>query len=157
MSTGAAPNTSCSTTALDGRRTQSEAAVLLRAIGRQLRCDDLEARLCLSRADARPIPSHDLKERLRTEAALLVAQSQRAIRVNDPEQRPQLGARRQHAHDLGGLPVESHDSSDDIRIGAVAGSPERVAQDDDAVATFGILVGTERASERRLNPEHVEE
>ena len=70
------------------------------------------------------------------------------------ERPPEL--RRQHADDLEGLAVERDRPADHRRIGAEAPAPQRVAEQDDAMAADGFLLGAEVASERRRDADDVE-
>jgi hypothetical protein len=57
--------------------------------------------------------------------------------------------RRHHAHDAVRLVVELHRAADHVRISGELGSPESVAQDDDVLATWRVLLLPKDASERR--------
>ena len=65
--------------------------------------------------------------------------------------------RRQHADDFERVAVERDRAADDRRIGAEAPPPQRIAEQDDAVAADGFLLGAEIAAERRRHADHAEE
>ena len=71
------------------------------------------------------------------------------------ERPPEL--RRQHADDLERPSVQRHRAADHRRVGAKAPAPETIAQQDDAIAADGFLLGAKVASERRLDADDVEE
>jgi hypothetical protein len=79
------------------------------------------------------------------------------------EQRPgvrakrQLGAPRQHAHDLDRLAVELHAAAGDGIVGAEAAAPEALADDDHVVAARPVVIRSEQAAAQGCHAERVEE
>ena len=79
------------------------------------------------------------------------------------ERRPQLGsggigeAPRHHAHDRERLAIEHDRGADDAGVRREALAPQRVAEHDHARGAPPIVLGHERAPERRRHAEHGEE
>jgi len=133
------------------------AAVLLAVA----RVDRVELRLRVGERLARPEPRHHREVR----RARVDLRGGHEVGLEDPRQ-PDLGlgnekgeveARRQDAHDGDVLPVQPEASSQQLRVAAEAAVPERIGDDRDVTPARRQLLGLEAAPPRRRRAEQAEE
>ena len=128
--------------------------VLRRELLRQPRADHPQILTRALRRHAVPQPPDRLEEMRRPQRAIVVVQRERHddVRTRRPPE-----PRRQHADDLERTAVERDRTADHRRVGAEAMPPQRVAQQHDAMAADGFLLGAKIAAERRRDAQHAEE